>query len=77
VLARQLWAATDCDWTERDQSRYFALLSALDRRARAAGVALSATIRLHWFAIVKTFADTAYHREVLAECGHYRRWVAR
>lgn len=27
-----------------------------------------------WFPRVKTFADTAYHREVLAECGTYRAW---
>jgi hypothetical protein len=27
-----------------------------------------------WFPVVKTFADTAYHREVLAECGTYRAW---
>jgi hypothetical protein len=27
-----------------------------------------------WFPVVKTFADTAYHREVLAECGTYRTW---
>ena len=30
-----------------------------------------------WFPVVRTFADTNYHREILAECGHYRRWVAR
>jgi hypothetical protein len=30
-----------------------------------------------WFPIVKTFADTAYHREILRECGHYRRWAKR
>ena len=28
-----------------------------------------------WFPVVKTFADTAYHREVLAECGTYRAWL--
>ncbi len=28
-----------------------------------------------WFAVVKGFADTKYHREILKECGHYRRWV--
>jgi hypothetical protein len=28
-----------------------------------------------WYPIVKTFADTAYHREILAECGTYRRWA--
>jgi hypothetical protein len=30
-----------------------------------------------WFPIVKSLADTAYHREVLRECGHYRRWAKR
>jgi len=30
-----------------------------------------------WFPLVKTFADTAYHRQVLAECGTYRTWFAR
>lgn len=28
-----------------------------------------------WFPVVKTFADTAYHRQVLAECGTYRTWL--
>ena len=28
-----------------------------------------------WFPIVKSFADTAYHRDILRECGHYRRWA--
>ena len=27
--------------------------------------------------LVKSLADTAYHREVLRECGHYRRWAKR
>jgi len=26
-----------------------------------------------WFPIVKRLADTAYHRQILRECGHYRR----
>lgn len=30
-----------------------------------------------WFPRVKTFADTAYHREVLAECGTYRAWFGK
>ena len=30
-----------------------------------------------WFPIVKGLADTAYHREILRECGHYRRWAKR
>lgn len=30
-----------------------------------------------WFPRVKTFADTTYHREVLAECGTYRAWFKR
>ena len=30
-----------------------------------------------WFPVVKTFADTAYHRQVLAECGTYRAWFAK
>jgi hypothetical protein len=29
-----------------------------------------------WFPVVKSFADTAYHRDILRECGHYRRWAA-
>ena len=28
-----------------------------------------------WYPIVKTFADTAYYREILAECGAFRRWA--
>ena len=28
-----------------------------------------------WYPIVKSFADTAYYREILAECGTYRRWA--
>lgn len=31
-------------------------------------------IPMTWFPVVKAFADTAYHREVLAECGTYRTW---
>jgi len=30
-----------------------------------------------WFSVVKTYADTAYHRQVLAECGAYRAWLAK
>jgi hypothetical protein len=29
-----------------------------------------------WFPVVKGFADTKYHKEILKECGHYGRWVA-
>lgn len=28
-----------------------------------------------WFPVVKAFSDTGYYQEVLAECGHFRRWV--
>jgi hypothetical protein len=28
-----------------------------------------------WYPILKRLADTAYHREILRECGHYRRWA--
>ncbi|MCK6546357.1 hypothetical protein L6R52_10955 [Myxococcota bacterium] len=28
-----------------------------------------------WFPVVKSFADTKYHAEILKECGHYRQWV--
>jgi hypothetical protein len=37
----------DCDWAAGDRAAYFALLAALGARAGPAGVALSATIRLH------------------------------
>jgi hypothetical protein len=30
-----------------------------------------------WFPIVRQFADTRYYREILQECGHYRRWSKR
>jgi hypothetical protein len=30
-----------------------------------------------WFPIVRTFSDTRYYREILQECGHYRRWAKR
>jgi hypothetical protein len=40
-------------------------------------LALPSAVPKTWFAIVKTFADTAYHREVLAHGGHHRRWAAR
>ena len=30
-----------------------------------------------WFPVVKSFADTKYHREILQECGHYKTWYAR
>lgn len=30
----------------------------------------------HWYPVVRQFSDTAYHREVLAECGSYRTWLA-
>jgi hypothetical protein len=28
-----------------------------------------------WYPIVKSFADTRYYKEVLAECGHFRAWA--
>jgi len=28
-----------------------------------------------WFAVLRTYADTKYAKEVLAECGTYRAWV--
>jgi hypothetical protein len=31
----------------------------------------------HWFGVLSSLSDTAYHREVLAECSHYRRWWSR
>ncbi|MGC3998343.1 MAG: hypothetical protein QM767_13055 [Anaeromyxobacter sp.] len=37
----------DCDWTESTRGAYFAFLEQLDKEARAAGVALGASIRLH------------------------------
>jgi len=37
----------DCDWAAGDRATYFALLESLGKRAGPAGVALSATIRLH------------------------------
>ena len=40
-------------------------------RGRNGNLPIAAT----WFPRVKTFADTAYHREVLAECGTYRAWL--
>ncbi len=30
-----------------------------------------------WFPVVKSFADTAYHRQVLTECGTYRSWLGK
>lgn len=30
-----------------------------------------------WFPVVKLYADTAYHKEILAECGHYAGWARR
>jgi hypothetical protein len=30
----------------------------------------------HWYPVVREFADTAYHREILAGCGSYRTWAA-
>jgi hypothetical protein len=29
-----------------------------------------------WFAVLRGYSDTAYYREVLKECGHFRRWTA-
>jgi hypothetical protein len=37
----------DCDWTDTTREAYFAFLRALGERAKADGVTLSATIRLH------------------------------
>lgn len=28
-----------------------------------------------WFPVVKSFSDTRYYKEVLAECGHFRQWA--
>ncbi|MBN1605091.1 MAG: hypothetical protein JW940_00580, partial [Polyangiaceae bacterium] len=30
-----------------------------------------------WFTALSSLGDTAYHKEVLAECSHYRRWRSR
>ena len=62
-LARQVWQKTgrmadantltfrelqlDCDWTENTRSGFFSLAGHLRRDCAAAGVALSATVRLH------------------------------
>lgn len=37
----------DCDWTRRTEKRYFDFLRTLCSRARAEGISVSATIRLH------------------------------
>ena len=37
----------DCDWTKQTQTEYFNMLGRLRERAKAKGIALSATIRLH------------------------------
>jgi hypothetical protein len=29
-----------------------------------------------WFPILRGMSDSAYYKEILAECGHFRRWVA-
>lgn len=29
-----------------------------------------------WFPVVESLADTRYYEEILAECGHFRRWQA-
>lgn len=29
-----------------------------------------------WYPVVKTFADTKYYRQILAECGTYRAWAS-
>ena len=29
-----------------------------------------------WYPVLQTFSDTAYYREILAECGAFRRWAA-
>lgn len=30
-----------------------------------------------WYPVVRRFEDTEYHRQVLAECGDYRTWLAK
>lgn len=37
----------DCDWTKQTQAEFFNMLDRLRNRAKARGIALSATIRLH------------------------------
>jgi hypothetical protein len=61
-----------------------AFMAAKSEMARLIGVPDSSAepmeklpLPLTWFPVVKTFADTAYYKEILSECGHYRRWAAK
>jgi hypothetical protein len=38
------------------------------------GYVESLPVPAQWFGVLSRYADTKYHREVLAECGHYRSW---
>jgi tetratricopeptide (TPR) repeat protein len=49
----------------------------LEKQAPNPGGVDQLPIPATWFPIVRGFADTKYYREILQECGHYRRWVKR
>lgn len=68
--------------TDRELEAQAAFLAAKAERAVAISKSIGGDTYLdplplptHWYPIVHQFADTAYHREVLAECGSYRTWL--
>ena len=47
----------DCDWTKQTRQNYFELLERLRKRAKAEGIAVSSTIRLHQLSEMPPPAD--------------------
>jgi hypothetical protein len=73
-------------WRDREHKAQAAFMAAKSELARAlpptkpeddAQPIDPLPIPRKWFPVFKTFADTAYYKEVLKECGHYRRWAER
>ncbi len=47
------------------------------QQATRSELAAELPVPVSWFSVVKRFGDTAYHRQVLAECGTYRSWLGK
>ncbi len=74
---RAYWLATDRELKAR--AAFYSAKAERGHRFAKGGSTLTARGELPlpttWFPVVKTFADTQYHREILAECGTYRHWL--
>ncbi len=76
------------DRERRAKAAFYAAKAELGTLLRAAEVAAAMSSYEHiylnelpvpktWFPVLEGFADTAYYKEVLAECGNFRGWTQR